>query len=74
MLTLIRGWRSQGDKQEARAFLVRLLQMAVGFGSLLAAALFLGSPQLPRLFTEEANVVAMAQRVLPFVALVLVRP
>ena len=53
---------------------MRLLQMAVGFGSLLAATLFLSSPQLPRLFTEEADVVAMAQRVLPFVALVLVRP
>lgn len=52
--------------------MVRLLQMGVVFGSLLAAALFLGASVLPSFFSSDHQVTSQAARVLPFVAAFLV--
>lgn len=69
--TLVAYCLGKDDKKQAREYLVRLLQMGVAFGSLLALALFLASSGLPHLFSDDARVVAMARTVIPFVALAL---
>ena len=62
----------QDNKKKARHLVVRLLQYGIGFGLLLAFAVFFGAATLPGLFTTDKEVVAMAQRVIPLVALALV--
>ena len=62
----------QEDKKGARGYLVRLLQFGVGFGSLLGFGLFLGSRSLPQLFSDDSQVIALARRVIPAVAVALV--
>lgn len=64
----------QNDRKRARGYLVRLLQFAVAFGSVLGLGLFIGSSSLPQLFSDEAQVVALARGVIPVLALALVRP
>jgi len=48
--------------------------MGVAFGSVLGLSLFLASSSLPQLFSDDARVVAMAQSVIPVVAVALVPP
>ena len=58
----------QGQKQEARQYLKRLLQMGSGIGILTAAAILLGRTWLPQLFSQDLYVIAAASRALPIVA------
>lgn len=62
----------QNDKKRARGYLVRLLQFAIIFGGLLGLGLFVGSNSLPQLFSDETQVIALARRVIPAVAIALV--
>lgn len=51
---------------------MRLLQFAIAFGGVLAFGLFVGSNSLPQLFSDEAQVIALARSVIPAVAVALV--
>ena len=51
---------------------MRLLQFAIAFGGALGLGLFVGSNSLPQLFSDEAQVIALARRVIPAVAIALV--
>ena len=64
----------QGQKQEARQYLKRLLQMGSGIGILTAAAILLGRTWLPQLFSQDPYVIAAASRALPIVAFSMVCP
>ena len=66
--------RLQGQKQEARQYLKRLLQMGSGIGVLTAAAILLGRTWLPQLFSQDPYVIAAASRALPIVAFSMVCP
>lgn len=64
----------QGQKQEVRQYLKRLLQMGSGIGFLTAAVILLGRSWLPQLFSPDPHVIAAAARALPIVAAAMVRP
>ena len=52
----------------ARAVLLRILQIALGLSFFLMAGLYLGRSFVPRVFTEDPAVIAIAGRVFPILA------
>ena len=52
----------------ARAVLLRILQIALGLSFFLMAALYLGRSFVPRVFTADPAVIAIAERVFPILA------
>ena len=63
----------QGDKQGARDYVKRLLQMGVSVGLVTATAIVLGRSWLPQLFSPDPDVIAAAAAALPVVAASMVR-
>ena len=52
----------------ARAVLLRILQIALGLSFFLMAGLYLGRSFVPRVFTADPAVIAIAERVFPILA------
>ncbi|CAL5221413.1 g3599 [Coccomyxa viridis] len=59
-----------GKKQNgvARAVLLRILQIALGLSFFLMGGLYLGRSFVPRVFTQDPAVIAIAERVFPILA------
>lgn len=62
----------QGDQTEAKAVAIRILQLALLVATGLAALLFANRRWLPRIFTRDAAVIAMASLHLPILSVFLV--
>ena len=66
--------RVQKQNGVARAMLLRILQIALGLSFFLMAGLYLGRSFVPRVFTEDPAVIAIAERVFPILAAFIVSP
>jgi len=58
----------QKQSSVARAILLRVLQIALGLSFFLMVALYLGRSFVPRVFTSDPAVIAIAERVFPILA------
>ncbi len=65
---LIGRYLGAGEVGHARAASNRLLQGGLVFGAILGAAFWILGPVLPRLFTDDARIVALVVGVMPLVA------
>ena len=62
----------QKQRGVARAMLLRILQIALLLSFFLMAGLYLGRSAVPRIFTEDPAVIAIAERVFPILAVFMV--
>ena len=60
--------RVQKQNGVARAVLLRILQIALGLSFFLMGGLYLGRSFVPRVFTQDPAVIAIAERVFPILA------
>ena len=65
---LVGRYLGAGEVGRARAASNRMLQWGFGLGAILGVVFWLLGPVLPRVFTEDAEIVALAAGVMPFVA------
>jgi MATE family multidrug resistance protein len=65
---LVGRYMGAGEVEHARAASNRMLQWGFGLGGALGVVFWLLGPVLPKLFTEDAEIVALAAGVMPFVA------
>lgn len=64
----------QKKRSTARAMLLRILQIALGLSFTLMAALSFGRSAIPRVFTSDLQVIAVAEKILPLLAFFMVWP
>lgn len=67
--TLIAVNLGQGQQRQAREIAERLLQLGVGCGVVLSAAMLAGSPWWPQLFTEDDGVLGQIHALVPLAVL-----
>jgi MATE family multidrug resistance protein len=65
---LVGRYMGAGEVEHARAASNRMLQWGFGLGGALGVVFWLLGPVLPKLFTEDAEIVALVAGVMPFVA------
>ncbi|MDH3259770.1 MAG: MATE family efflux transporter [Acidimicrobiia bacterium] len=65
---LVGNYLGTGQVDDARAASNRMLQWGFGFGTILGAIFWLLGPSLPKLFTNDTEIVALVGGVMPFVA------
>ena len=65
---LVGRYLGSGEVDHARAASDRMLQWGLAFGAILGVIFWVLGPALPRLFTEDAEIVALVAGVMPFVA------
>jgi len=65
---LVGSFLGQDRVDDARAASNRMLQWGFAFGTILGLIFLIIGPWLPRLFTEDAEIVALVAGVMPFVA------
>jgi len=65
---LVGRYLGAGQVKEARAASNRMLQWGFGLGAILGFAFWRLGPVLPKLFTDDVEIVALAAGVMPFVA------
>ena len=65
---LVGRYLGSGEVDHARAASERMLQWGLAFGAILGVIFWVLGPALPRLFTEDAEIVALVAGVMPFVA------
>ena len=65
-------WLLQRKRQQARAVLLRILQIGVAVGLAVGVVAFAARSAVPAIFTQDTTVCAEVQRVLPMIALFMV--
>ena len=72
--SLVASYMGRGEPGRAREVLLRVLQLGLAVGGVLALAMVLGSGAAPAVFTGDPAVVAIARRVFPLLGIILVIP
>jgi MATE family multidrug resistance protein len=65
---LVGSYLGAGSVDDARTASNRMLQWGFGFGLILGAIFLILGPSLPKLFTDDAETIALVAGVMPFVA------
>lgn len=65
---LVAGYLGSGRTDDARAASNRMLQWGFAFGAILGAIFLILGPSLPKLFTDDAEIIGLVAGVMPFVA------
>ena len=63
----------QSKRKQARAVLLRILQIGAAVGVTVGVVAFAARTAVPAVFTQDVRVSAEVQRVLPFIAVFMVR-
>lgn len=70
--SLVASYMGRHDLQQAKEVLVRVLQLGVSVGSVLALVMVAGAPWAPAVFTSDPQIISLAQRVFPLLGVILV--
>lgn len=70
--SLVASYMGRNDLQQAKEVLVRVLQLGVSVGSVLALVMVAGAPWAPAVFTSDPQIISLAQRVFPLLGVILV--
>ena len=70
--SLVASYMGRQDRRQAKEVLMRVLQLGVSVGSVLAVVMVAGAPWAPAAFTGDARIIDMAQRVFPLLGVILV--
>lgn len=70
--SLVATYMGRQDLRQAKEVLMRVLQLGVSVGSVLAVVMVAGAHWAPAVFTSDPQIISMAERVFPLLGVLLV--